>query len=203
PFPFLPYRTPLLPDDQDILHRLDSRAAAADLGALRRLRLSSGAGALSSFSVAASSVRFEGSSGRSSSYPSPAPSACSDLRRNNGSSTMTSRGVSGRRDSDSNLDIALPSTRRPSTRCKRISSSWMWWSSSPVAAAVARRHGAADLCLREVGDLLPRCFARRGRLQGLVLPPSLSPSTLQPPTRPAPIALPLQVQSLGPEVRWI
>ncbi|OEL23330.1 DDB1- and CUL4-associated factor 8 [Dichanthelium oligosanthes] len=36
-----------------------------------------------------------------------------------------------------------------------------WRHPAPAAAAVAGRHGAADLCLREVGDLLPRRFARR------------------------------------------
>nr|CAB3500256.1 unnamed protein product [Digitaria exilis] len=36
-----------------------------------------------------------------------------------------------------------------------------WRQPAPAAAAAAPRHGAADLCLREVGDLLPRRFARR------------------------------------------
>ncbi|XP_066387446.1 uncharacterized protein [Miscanthus floridulus] len=35
------------------------------------------------------------------------------------------------------------------------------WRHPGPGAAVAARHGAADLCLREVGDLLPRRFARR------------------------------------------
>ncbi|AQL06299.1 DDB1- and CUL4-associated factor 8 [Zea mays] len=35
------------------------------------------------------------------------------------------------------------------------------WRHSGPGSAVAARHGAADLCLREVGDLLPRRFARR------------------------------------------
>ncbi|PUZ40311.1 hypothetical protein GQ55_9G412800 [Panicum hallii var. hallii] len=38
---------------------------------------------------------------------------------------------------------------------------WRHPGPAAAAAAVARRHGAADLCLREVGDLLPRHFARR------------------------------------------
>ncbi|KAF8697814.1 hypothetical protein HU200_035302 [Digitaria exilis] len=36
-----------------------------------------------------------------------------------------------------------------------------WRQPAPAPAAAAARHGAADLCLREVGDLLPRRFARR------------------------------------------
>ncbi|CAO2188523.1 unnamed protein product, partial [Urochloa humidicola] len=64
-----------------LLRRLDSRAAAADLGALHHPPLSSDADALSSSSVAASSARFEGGGGRSSSYSSPAPPASSNLRR--------------------------------------------------------------------------------------------------------------------------
>ena len=44
------------------------------------------------------------------------------------------------------------------------------------------RHGAAELCFREVGDLLPRRFARRAAASEVPLPP---PFTLRfpPPNR--------------------
>lgn len=44
------------------------------------------------------------------------------------------------------------------------------------------RHGAADLCLREVGLLLPRRFARRAAASEVRAPPPSISLSLSPPT---------------------